>query len=108
LTRRIETGVETLRQANGLRSDLIAGLALEARRSLDYFESHYEQKSIPVLYTSGPDPADQDLLRQELGISVRNVHLANALNMNFILADETERRCLPAIGAALRKDKVTL
>jgi MSHA biogenesis protein MshI len=108
LTRRIETGVETLRQANGLRSDLIAGLALEARRSLDYFESHYEQKSIPVLYTSGLDPADQDLLRQELGISVRNVHLANALNMNFILDDETERRCLPAIGAALRKDKVTL
>jgi MSHA biogenesis protein MshI len=108
LTRRIETGVETLRQANGLRSELIAGLALEARRSLDYFESHYEQTSIPVLYTSGLDPADQDLLKQELGISVRNVHVENALKTDLVLDDETQRRCLPAIGAALRKDKVTL
>jgi MSHA biogenesis protein MshI len=108
LTRRIETGTETLRQANGLRSNLIAGLALETRRSLDYFESHYEQNAMPVLYTCGLDPADQDLLKEELGISVRNVHLASALDTELELDEETQRRCLPAIGAALRKDIPTL
>jgi MSHA biogenesis protein MshI len=108
LTRRIETGVVTLRGANGMRSSLIAGLALETRRSLDYFESHYEQNAVPVLYTSGLDPADQDLLKQELTISVRNVHLPSLLDTELTLDDETQRRCLPAIGAALRRDKVTL
>ena len=108
LARRIETGAETLRGANGLRSNLIAGLALETRRSLDYFESHYEQTAIPVLYTSGLDPADQDMLKRELGISVRNVHLKSFLDSALDLDEETERRCLPAIGAALRKDQVTL
>ena len=42
LTRHIETGVNSLRDSDGMRSELVAGLALETRRSLDYFESHYE------------------------------------------------------------------
>ena len=108
LTRRIETGSEALRGANGLRSSLISGLALETRRSLDYFESHYEQNAIPVLYTSGLDPADQDLLQQELGISIRNVDVRNVLDTELTLDEDTQRRCLPAIGAALRKDEMTL
>lgn len=108
LTRRIETGVRTLDGADGLRTELVAGLALETRRSLDYFESHYEQSSIPVLYTSGLDPSDQDQLGQELGISVRNVDLGTLFESDLSLGDEIERRCLPAIGAALRKDSVAL
>jgi len=108
LTRRIETGTEALRAGNGQRSSLISGLALEARRSLDYFESHYEQNAIPALYTSGLDPADQDLVRQELGISVRNVDVRSFLDTELALDEDTQRRCLPAIGAALRMDEVTL
>ena len=108
LTRRIETGIETLSDADALRSELIAGLALEARRSLDYFESHYEQDAISVLYTSGLDPSDQDLLAAELSISVRNVGLASFLDTDIEISDEVQRRCLPAIGAALRKDQVAL
>lgn len=108
LTRRIETGADALRSANGLRSNLISGLALEARRSLDYFESHYEQNAIPVLYTSGLDPADQDLLQRELGISVRNLDLQSLLETDLALDEDTQRRCLPAIGAALRRDEIKL
>lgn len=108
LTRRIDTGVETLRSENGLRSELLAGLALEARRSLDYFESHYEQNPMSVLYTSGLDPADQDVLTAELGISVRNAGFTSFLDTEIELSDEMERQCLPAVGAALRKDQVTL
>jgi MSHA biogenesis protein MshI len=87
---------------------MVAGLALEARRSLDYFESHYEQSSIPVLYTSGLSPSDQDLLGQDLGISVRNVELETLFDCDVALDDELQRRCLPAVGAALRRDTVTL
>jgi MSHA biogenesis protein MshI len=108
LTRRIETGIEALRAADGLRSSLVSGLALEARRSLDYFESHHEQTAIPVLFTSGLDPPDQDRLKQELGISVRNVDITSPLHCELRLDEETQRRCLPAIGAALRKDEATL
>ena len=46
LARHVETGVASLAEAGELKHDLVAGLALEVRRSLDYFESHYEQTSI--------------------------------------------------------------
>jgi len=108
LTRRIETGVEALGMTAGLRSELIAGLALEARRSLDYFESHYEQTPIGVLYTSGLTPSDHDQLTEDLGISVRNLSLDSFLEFDIDLSDEMQRLCLPAIGAALRKESVTL
>ena len=108
LTRHIETGVDALRQADGLRSELVAGLALETRRSLDYFESHYEQQAIPVLHTAGLDPTDQDQMARELGISVRNVDLDALVESATDLDEHAQRRCLPAIGAALRQDTVKL
>jgi MSHA biogenesis protein MshI len=108
LTRRIETGVRTLRDANGLRGDLIAGLALEARRSLDYFESHYEQTPISTLYTTGLQPDDLDQLSQELGISVSHLEYELIVEMGVAVDEDTQRRCLAAVGAALRHDTVKL
>lgn len=108
LARRLETGVTTLEDANGLRSELVAGLALEARRSLDYFESHYEQDALPVLYAAGLKPADLDQMSGELGISVRNIELGSLFETGVALDDEQGRRCMPAIGAALRHDEVAL
>jgi MSHA biogenesis protein MshI len=108
LARRIDTGVHTLTRADGMRSSIVDGLALEVRRSLDYFESHYEQNAIPVLYTAGPDPSDQDRLAGELGLSVRHVDVAGIVDTEQDVDEETQRLCLPAIGAALRRDRVTL
>lgn len=108
LTRRIETGAQILNNSEGLRSELVAGLALEARRSLDYFESHYEQNSIAVLYTSGLETWDQDQLAQELGLAVRNVDIGTLFDTELSLTEEEQRQCLPAIGAALRSDSVAL
>jgi MSHA biogenesis protein MshI len=108
LTRRIETGVDDLNDSDALRSQLVAGLALEARRSLDYFESHYEQSAIPVLYTAGLESWDHDQLAQELGISVRNLELATLVETDLSLTPAEQRSCLPAIGAALRNDEVAL
>jgi MSHA biogenesis protein MshI len=108
LARRLETGVATLKDADTLRSELVAGLALEARRSLDYFESHYEQSSIPVIYTSGLTPSDLDQMSAELGVSLCNIELSALFDMGTELDEDTTRRCLPAIGAALRHDRMAL
>jgi len=104
LARHVETGVATLAEAGELKRDLLAGLALEVRRSLDYFESHYEQTAITQLYTSGLDTADREQLAQELGATVSNVELAALFDTDARLSPDHERRCLPAVGAALRLD----
>lgn len=108
LARRLETGVRTLTDAEGLRSELVAGLALEARRSLDYFESHYEQNSVSVIYTAGLEPSDIDQMSGELGLSVRNVELASLFEIGAGFDEHQSRLCIPAIGAALRRDEVAL
>ena len=108
LARHVETGVATLTEAGELRPELVGGLALEVRRSLDYFESHYEQTSIPQLHTCGLEAADRDQLARDLGVAVRDVELRNVLDIDDTLSPELQRLCLPAIGAALRKDPVAL
>ncbi len=108
LARRLETGVQDLAAADALRSELVAGLALEARRSLDYFESHYEQSAVPVIHTAGLRPADLDQMTGELGLPMRNFELASWFDTAADHDEDTSRRCLPAIGAALRHDQVAL
>ena len=78
------------------------------RRSLDYFESHYEQTSIPQLYTCGLDESGCELIGRELGIAVRESDVASLLDVAEPLSAELQRLCLPAIGAALRRDPVVL
>ncbi|HEX5048811.1 MAG TPA: hypothetical protein VFX89_16985 [Gammaproteobacteria bacterium] len=104
LARHVETGVAALAEAGELKRDLLAGLALEVRRSLDYFESHYEQSAIAQLYASGLDAADREQLAQELGAAVRDVELAALFDTNARLSPDVLRRCLPAVGAALRDE----
>ena len=104
LARHVETGVATLAEARELKRDLLAGLALEVRRSLDYFESHYEQSAITQLYTSGLDAAEREQLAHELGVAARDVDLAALFDTSARLSPDIARRCLPAVGAALRDE----
>jgi MSHA biogenesis protein MshI len=108
LARYIETGVATLTEAGELRPEIVAGLALEVRRSLDYFESHYEQTSIQQLHVSGLDAADRETIARDLGLVVREVDLTALFETQETLSAELQRLCMPAIGAALRKDPVAL
>jgi MSHA biogenesis protein MshI len=108
LARHVETGVATLAEAGELRSELVGGLALEIRRSLDYFESHYEQTSIQQVHTCGLEAADREQLARDLAIVVHGVELESLIEMDDSLSPELQRLCLPAIGAALRKDPVAL
>jgi MSHA biogenesis protein MshI len=107
LTRYIETGVATLADAGELRADIVASLALEVRRSLDYFESHYEQ-TIHQLHVSGLEAADRETIARELSIGVREIDLTTLLETDEPLPAELQRLCMPAIGAALRRDPVAL
>lgn len=108
LARYVETGVGTLAEVGELRPELVAGLTLELRRSLDYFESHYEQTSIQQLYTSGLDAADREQIGRELGIAVLDIDLRTVVDMDEALSPELQRLCMPAIGAALRRDPIAL
>jgi MSHA biogenesis protein MshI len=108
LARHVETGHATLAEAGELRDDLIAGLALEVRRSLDYFESHYEQTGITQLHTSGLDDADRTQLGRDLGLAVHDVELQRLLDTDVELSGNLAHRCLPAVGAALRRDSAAL
>ena len=108
LARHIETGVATLADAGELRSELVAGLGLEVRRSLDYVESHYEHPAIPLLHVTGLEEADREQVARELGMSVREVDLKTLFDTNDTFSPELQRLCLPAIGAALRRDPVAL
>ena len=108
LMRHVETGALTLADAVEMRGDLVVGLALEVRRSLDYIESHYEQTSIPQLHTSGLEEGDQAQLARELGIPVSGVDLAALFETTEDVSPQLQRLCLPAVGAALRRDPVAL
>jgi len=108
LARYVETGVATLAEAGELAPELVSGLALEIRRSLDYFESHYEQTSIPQVHTSGLDESHRAHIARDLGIPVRDIDVAGLFDMADALSPELQRLCLPAIGAALRRDPVAL
>jgi MSHA biogenesis protein MshI len=108
LTRRVETGAATLARAKGLRAELVAGLALEIRRSLDYFESHYEQQPVSAVYVNGLSEDDQCDLAADLAVAVQDINLASLLDCERDVDRDTLRRCLPAIGAALRHETVKL
>lgn len=108
LMRHVETGALTLADAGEMRSELVVGLALEVRRSLDYIESHYEQTSIPQVHTSGLEEADRAQLARELGIPVSGVDVAALFETTEDVPPQLQRLCLPAVGAALRRDPVAL
>jgi hypothetical protein len=57
---------------------------------------------------SGLEKIDQAQLAQELSITVREVDLATLFDTTEDLSPQLQRLCLPAVGAALRHDPVTL
>ena len=103
LARHIETGTEQL-DDSPMRTALVDGLALEVQRSLDYYESHYEQNSIPLLYTWGLESWDIAQLDESLGLDVRPLELDGLFELDAGLDPASQRLCLPAIGGALREE----
>jgi MSHA biogenesis protein MshI len=84
----------------------VQAIALELQRSMDYFESHYEQAPIASLIIA---PADQTATALAGELASQTAMRIQALELNRVLelpADLAvpDRRALLAIGAALRED----
>lgn len=85
-------------------SGKLSSVILDVKRSLDYYESHYDRRPVTELVLApGPDlgslPA---MLRDQLGLNVTRLGLAELFELQTDLPAERHGECLLAIGAALR------
>lgn len=106
LIRRIDTGrraVRALCAGEMTVGDPASDIALEVQRSLDYFESHYDQRPITSLVLGpGLPPQFSDLLGEQLGLSVDNLDLNELIDQSAPIPAEQQAAVMVALGAALR------
>lgn len=114
LTRSIEIGRvgDTGRGADGRDTPIDAGaLALELQRSLDYYESHYDQTPIGDLVIAPPDARAQRLageLKNETSLRVSTLDVRDLFSVAQSGEVVIDWHTLMALGAALRDDKIEL
>ncbi|MBT8130760.1 MAG: hypothetical protein KJO35_00710 [Gammaproteobacteria bacterium] len=87
-----------------LPAEAMSSIALELQRSLDYFESHYDQRPIRdvVLAPSAESATLFPALARELAVNVSLLDLNQLLETPEELSVQQQADCLLAIGAALR------
>ena len=111
LARRIELPrrMETLAlQGGGEMDGDTRALAVELQRSLDFYESHYDQAPISELViASGNERAARLLepLRQETGLNVELFDVHSLFEVARGIEPDTRFPGLVALGAALRTDR---
>lgn len=108
LIRRIDIGQVALDETPGTQSReaLIPAICLELQRSLDYYETHYDCRPVTDL-VMGPGSgigALQNALREQLGLEVSTLDLADLFDIGQPLSADTQHECLLAVGAALRSE----
>ncbi len=107
LVRRLEIGLEDIRDTlagDTLTTDANSAVALEVQRSLDYFESHYDQRPVTNVVVTPNEQADSvaAYLGRELGTSARCLDLNELLPGGDPVAPDVQGKVLLAAGAALR------
>ena len=108
LTRRIDTARFGHDGHNGMAIDAGA-LALEIQRSLDYYESHYDQTPVGDLVIAPADARARDLadqLKNETNLRIGVLNVGEIFNVPGGGDVVTDWPTLMALGAALRDDKV--
>ena len=88
-----------------------ASLALELQRSLDYFESNYDQTPIGELLLAPGGPRSVDLaqrLQSETSLRIGMLDLSEVVEGNELLGADIHPDCLLALGAALRVESTVL
>jgi len=113
VTRRIDTARRYEPHAQDRSGqDIDAGaLALELQRSLDYYESHYDQSAIGDLVIA---PANQrasrlaDGLKNETSLRIAQLDVRELCNVYKSGELVTDWPCLMALGAALRVESVEI
>jgi MSHA biogenesis protein MshI len=113
LTRRID--VAHSHDASSAFSDLpsagldVSALALELQRSLDYYESHYDQTAVTQLVIAPGDERAERLaeaLRKETSLQIELFSTSDLFELGSGVSADMDWQCLMAIGAALRTDRV--
>jgi MSHA biogenesis protein MshI len=88
-----------------------ATLGLELQRSLDYFESHYDQTPIGDLVIAPGGAIGEQLalrLRSETSLRISLLNLDDLTDGATKIADTLSTECLLALGAALRTEAAGL
>ncbi|MBF0342435.1 MAG: hypothetical protein HQL95_15930 [Magnetococcales bacterium] len=110
LSRRIETGLSALMDSLGPDGSGIAQapymdrVALEAQRTMDYFESHFGQSPASSLYVAPlPVPVEglRPALAERLGMRIRFLPAEEILEIPEGVPEENIARALLVIGAAM-------
>lgn len=84
-----------------------AGIVLELQRSLDYYESHFDQPPITQIAVAPGGPRADTLmaaLRRDTGFEIGVLDLSSMLSYASPVAPECQSACLMAVGAAMRAD----
>ncbi|NNF15770.1 MAG: hypothetical protein HKN70_03430 [Gammaproteobacteria bacterium] len=109
LIRRIDVGLRAVRSlcAGELTTgDTASEIALEVQRSLDYFESHYDQRPITdIVLGPGTPPAFAGLLHAQLGVPVEALDLNDVVDLATPIPLEQQAAVVVALGAALRTEE---
>ena len=110
LIRRIDTGLGAIRDACSeelTAGDGVSDIALELQRSLDYFESHYDQRPITSVVLGPGVPAQfPAMLGEQLGLAVSALDLNDIVEASKPIPDELQPLVFVAVGAALRSQQV--
>ena len=86
-------------------------LVLEIQRSLDYYDRYFSQPAVAGLVlapTELPIPGLAEYLNGALGLAVRHLDISEVVDCETPLSEAQQARCLPAIGAVLRQEQITL
>lgn len=111
LTRRIELSRSSYDTPRGGDASLVSdvgALTLELQRSLDYYESHYDQTPITHLVIAPGDEratALAEALRKEMSLQIELFNIGDLFELEAGLKVDTDWPCLMALGAALRSDR---
>ena len=114
LARRLEINMDDVARAGMSReatAELAASIALEVQRSMDYYESHYDQAPIGDLLVTPHGqhcPGLYEHLSTELSVNVTELDLNDLLQCPQPLPSALQASCLLAVGAALREESVEL
>lgn len=109
LSRRLDLGTEQLQGPQGI--DFFQQVVLEVQRSLDYYDSHFQQPPV-VQLTLAPSaaavPRLTEFLGENLGIKVAAMNLGAHLTCAPAAAEALGGRAWSALGAALRQEAKAL
>lgn len=112
LARSVDVGEDKLAAASeDERLLLMETIALELQRSMDYYDSHFQQPpigSIAIMPTAVELPFVGEHLESSLGVNVQRVDLSELVDSDVVMERPLQARCLLALGAALRHEEVAL